>query len=390
MKTLFQKELPKNYPLSEYLHVRDTFIRTFYKKTTGGIEKSDILSIGAAPAFKKQKSFEEESLDDLTAQFCDIVCPGRKSLISTYQLHYHLKRFPDAALAVQHAAVLVKDREDFEPHWPSAFNFACRVGCKETKWKLEDMKIKFQHELVDKEKNDLKKIFGKEHVPRVKCILKTEKNKIFRREFELITLADAQNLFRQYFPNHVALAYEFANRIVDPWGQGKVSVMQVKAYLKEKRDGVRTVLNDIEESVKEKREEVDGILNEIEELVQEKRESVHTVLNDIEELVNPIIKKVEVKPVPKEDPTDWMFKTLKKNGCEQFYGKFSKANIFEMNPRFPLTEDILETLGIDKFGDRWKLLDIFAKAEQSDEKIEKDEEIEAKDMRKKKKSKQRK
>ena len=80
MKTLFQKTLPKNYPLSEYLHVRDTFIRTFYKKTTGGMEKSDILAIGAAPVLKKQKSFEEISLDELTAQFCKIVCPQRKSL----------------------------------------------------------------------------------------------------------------------------------------------------------------------------------------------------------------------------------------------------------------------------------------------------------------------
>merc|ERR1711953_266597 len=344
LKTLFEKNLPKEYPLSEYLHIRDTFIRTFYRQSTGGTEKGDILAIGAAPVFRKQKSMEEQSLDELTAQFCDIVCPGRKSLISKYQLDYHLKRFPDAVLAVQYAHLLVEAREDFEPHWPSAFGFACRVGCKEAKWKLEEEEIKFQHELADTEEDDLKDIFGKENLPRVKCILKSESNKIFRREFELISFADAQSLVRQYFPSNVSLAYEFADKLVDPFGHGKVSVMQVKTYLKEKH------------------------------------ENINNILNDIEELLNPVVEKVEVKEEPKEDPTDMMFKILKAHGCEEFYDKFADANIFEMNLNHPFNGNILAKLGISKFGDQWKLLDIFTKeAEKLKEENQKEEEVEAKE-----------
>lgn len=339
MKLLFKDELPKHYQLCEYLYCRDTFIRTFYKKTTS-LDKSDILSIGAAPFLKKQRSIEEESLEDLTAKFCEIVCPDRKCLISIYQLDMHLRRFPEASLAVQNAHILVEPRDDFETHWPTAFKFACRLGLEKAKFKLEEEEIKNEYEIKEHE-DDYKDIFGKGNDTKVKGIINADGNKILKREFEFVTFADAKILFQQFFPDNNSFASQFADLVVDGFDHGHVSVLQTKNYLKAKKD------------------------------------EVEKVIEDIEELLNPTVEKVEKKVEPKVDPTDWMFTFLKENEMGDFYDKFEEANILELNPNYPITLPILAKLGIDKMGDRWKLKDLFEKEMKAAGNVE--EEVKAKE-----------
>jgi len=277
---------------------------------------------------------------DMAHQFQEALECNGKSQVSLWQLDLHFQRFAgDPHGALQHCHALRKtdkDRstQDQSFEWMTTFGFLSRIGLEEYAFNLEDNKFKMWVEWKHLSKDELK---DKAEMPEkvaafCHSVLQASKDRAdLVRKFQLPLFADLQSFFQSRFPEAPAQdAQRFAVRLTDDAGSTHVSCLQVECYLKEAKSPAEALANLAQ-----------GLLPVA--------------------VAEAARKRPEAPPPPKECE-EWVHLWLKKEGLEHQSGPFMGQALLKRDEVLgaPLDHIILTGMGINKIGERCKILKMIA------------------------------
>mmetsp|Transcript_95300 Transcript_95300/g.168808 ORF Transcript_95300/g.168808 Transcript_95300/m.168808 type:complete len:1077 (-) Transcript_95300:85-3315(-) len=257
-----------------------------------------------------------------------------KTNVSMWQLEMHFQRYagdPQGALEnCTELRKLGKDRkpEKFVPM--SMFAFLRRLGLEEFGFNFEDAGFKLWGDCVSLDKDKLKEHGQMRNDDAAVCHAVLSNNTSrpdILRKFHTPEFADLILLFRQRFPQASSpAAVQFARKITDELGVTDFSFHQVETYLQSSTTPAAAL------------------------------KDTATGLPTLE--AAEAARKKPEPPKPPEPPTDWIYTWLKEKKMERYADNFMGQELKDRDEILdaPLDHKALQDMGINKLGDRCKIL----------------------------------
>lgn len=276
------------------------------------------------------------NLLDMAHKFQEALEDNGRTDVSLWQLDMHFLRYAgDPRGALENAPRLRRLDKDRQPEerkvvWMTTFAFLLRLGLEEYAFNIEDRGMQLWVQWKHWSKDDLKDKAEMSEADAVRChaVLSGNKDRPdLLREFQVPEFQHLQALFMERFPEASAEeARRFAVHLTDDAGMAEVSCCQVARYLK-------------------------GAANSTDALKR-----LAEGLPNAEVAATSRVKPEPPPPPP--EPTEWVHLWLTKSGLgghsQAFLGQALAAR--EDVLAAPLDHKVLEGMGINKIGDRCKIL----------------------------------
>jgi len=285
----------------------------------------------------------ELKLLEMAHEFQEKLENNGKTEVSIWQLNMHFTRFAEDPLgALLHCSALCNESakrspEERQMKKTSTFSFLRQLGLEQYAFALEDKGFKFWADLKSLSKEDIEK-HGKMSELEAKICHAVLTNDTARydllRLFHKPEFQDVMEFFSEWFPQSSALeARKFAVELTDALGQTEFSCFQIQSYLREAKGPVEAI-NGLEEG-----------------LVTLKKAEMSR-------------KRPEEKlAVEENQTTSWVGGWLESIGLQTYTCKFTEQAIETREDLLgaPIDHGTLQEMGVQKIGDRCKIMRAVAK-----------------------------